>query len=54
MKEKKEYRNLKEEALDRAVWRTHCARSYGHLAKQKDSEMRSQRKCRRDVKFDYS
>jgi len=27
MKKKKEYWKLKEEALDRAVWRTRCARS---------------------------
>jgi len=33
-KEKRRYWNLKEEALDRILWRIHFGRSYGHVARQ--------------------
>jgi hypothetical protein len=34
LKEKMGYCKLKEEALDRAVWRTHCGTGYGNAAVQ--------------------
>ena len=33
-KETREYRKLKEEALDRILWRTHYVRGYGPVLKQ--------------------
>ena len=43
LKEKKRYRNLKEEALDRAWWRTRFGRGYGPIAKQTAEGMASTR-----------
>jgi len=34
LKEKRGYCALKEEAIDRAVWRTHCGRDYGLVVRQ--------------------
>jgi hypothetical protein len=34
LNEKRGYCKLKEEALTRTVWRTHCARGYGPLVRQ--------------------
>jgi hypothetical protein len=34
LKEKKRYWKLKEEALDRALWRTRFGRGYGPVARQ--------------------
>jgi hypothetical protein len=34
LKEKRRYGNLKEEALDHLLWKTHCGRGYGHVARQ--------------------
>jgi hypothetical protein len=34
LKEKRRYRNLKEEVLDRALWRTSFGRGYGPVVRQ--------------------
>jgi hypothetical protein len=34
LKEKKRYCKLKEEALDRTLWRTHYGRGYGPVVRQ--------------------
>jgi len=34
LKEKKRYWNLKEEALDHTLWRTHFGSGYGRVARQ--------------------
>jgi hypothetical protein len=34
IKEKRRYRKLKEEALDRTLWRTHFGRGYGPVVRQ--------------------
>jgi hypothetical protein len=34
LKEKRRYWKLKEEALDRTLWRTHFGRGYGPVARQ--------------------
>ena len=34
VKEKRGYWKLKEEALDRTVWRTRCGRDYGRVVRQ--------------------
>jgi hypothetical protein len=34
VKEKRTYWKLKEEALDRSVWRTRCGRCYGPVVRQ--------------------
>jgi hypothetical protein len=34
LKEKKSYWKLKEEALDRTLWRTRCGRGYGPVVRQ--------------------
>jgi hypothetical protein len=34
LKEKRRYRKLKEEALDRNLWRTRFGRDYGHVGRQ--------------------
>ena len=34
LKERREYSHLKEEALDRAVWRAHFGRGFGPVVRQ--------------------
>jgi len=34
LKERREYVKLKEEALDRTLWRTDFVRSHGHVVRQ--------------------
>jgi len=34
LKERRGYSNLKEEALDRAIWRARCGRGFGPVVRQ--------------------
>jgi len=39
LEEKMRYCKLKEEALDRALWRARCARGYGNVVMQSTEQM---------------